>query len=261
MINTIHNADCLELMQDIEDKSIDCIICDLPYGEGHTAHAWDCALSFDALWKQYERIIKDDGVIALFSAEPFTAKLICSNIELYRYSWIWEKETPTGFLNANYAPLKQTEDICIFSKGTVGSLSSNPIRYNPQGVIEVNKLKRNNPNSTWREKKGYASKSNKLNSNEEYIQKYTNYPSNILKFSRDKHSFHPTQKPVALLEYLIQTYTNKGEVVLDNCSGSGSLAIAAYRTGRNFICIEKNVEYYEKSIERLRVEKMKKRLF
>lgn len=107
MINKIHNADCLELMQDIEDKSIDCIICDLPYGEGHTAHAWDCALSFDVLWKQYERIIKDDGVIALFSAEPFTAKLICSNIELYRYSWIWEKETPTGFLNANYAPLKK----------------------------------------------------------------------------------------------------------------------------------------------------------
>lgn len=260
IFNQIINADCLEILPSIEDKSIDAIICDLPYGEGHTAHSWDCIIPFDKLWEHYERIIKDNGVIVLFAAEPFTSKLICSNIELYRYSWIWEKETPTGFLNANYAPLKQTEDICVFSKATVGSLSNNPIRYFPQGVKEVNKTKRNNPNSTWRANKGYGGH-NKLNSDEIYTQKYTNYPSNILRFSRDKNTFHPTQKPVALLEYLIKTYTKDNEIVLDNCSGSGSLAIAAYNTKRNFICIEKNEEYYEKSVERLKREKMKRKLF
>jgi site-specific DNA-methyltransferase (adenine-specific) len=259
--NKITHGDCLEILPKLPDKSVDAIICDLPYGEGHTAHSWDCCLPLDKLWEQYERIIKDNGVIALFSAEPFTAKLICSNIDLYRYSWIWEKETPTGFLNVSYAPLKLTEDICIFSKGTVGSLSSNPIRYNPQGVIEVNKFKRNNPNSNWRANKGYESKHNKLNSDELYMQKYTNYPTNILKFNRDKKAFHPTQKPVGLLAYLIQTYSNEGELILDNCSGSGSLACACQQTKRDFICIEKNEEYYTKSIERLRVERMKKRLF
>jgi site-specific DNA-methyltransferase (adenine-specific) len=164
-------------------------------------------------------------------------------------------------LNVSYAPLKFTEDICIFSKCTVGSCSNNPIRYNPQGVIEINKRKRNNPNSNWRENKGYVSKNNKLNSDELYFQKYTNYPNNILKFSRDKNNIHPTQKPVALEEYLIKTYTKEGELVLDNCSGSGTTAIACHNTKRNFICIEQNTEYYEKSLDRLKSEKMKRKLF
>lgn len=260
-LNKIYNADCLEFMPSIEEKSIDLILCDLPYGSVHTFFEWDKILPFDKLWENYERIIKDDGVIVLFAAEPFTAQLIVSKIDLYRYSWVWMKDSTSGFLNANYMPLKITEDICVFSKSTVGSLSKNPIRYNPQGVKEVNKVKRNNPNSTWRENKGLPSKGNKLNSDTEYIQKYTNYPNNVLRFSRDKDTIHPTQKPVALLEYLIKTYTNEGDLVLDNCSGSGSTAVACKNAKRNFICIEKNEDYYNKSIERLKKESMKKRLF
>ena len=247
--NKIHLADCLEFMPNIPDKSIDCIICDLPYGT--TCLKWDSIIDFNLLWAEYKRIIRKDGVIVLFAIQPFTTKLVASNMDMFHYIWTWKKDTPTGFLNANYAPLKATEDICIFSHGKVGSLSKNPIRYFPQGVKEVNKSKVNNPNSNWRKNKGYPSTGNKLNSNESYVQKYTGYPSNILEFARDKDAIHPTQKPVKLLEYLIKTYTKEGEVVLDNCSGSGSLAVAAYNTRRNFICIEKNEEYYNKSVERL----------
>lgn len=249
-IDKIILGECEKELGNIEDKSIDCILTDLPYGT--TALNWDKCIDMNILWEQYERVIKDDGVIALFAAQPFTAMLITSNLNLYRYSWIWEKESPTGFLNASYAPLKKTEDICIFSKGKVGSLSKNPIRYYPQGVIEINQTKRNNPNSNWRKNKGYNSMNNKLNSDLPYVQKYTNYPINILKFARDKNAIHPTQKPVKLLEYLIRTYTKEGEVVLDSCSGSGSTAIACLNTNRKYICIEKDEEIWKKSIERVK---------
>lgn len=254
-IDKIINADCLEFMSKIPDKSIDCIVCDPPYGT--TAHKWDSVIPFDKQWEQYERIIKDDGIICLFGTQPFTSCLIASNLELYRYNWIWQKETPSGHLNVSYSPLKVTEDICIFSKGKVGSLSKNPIRYFPQGVIPVNKVRRNNPNSTWRKNKGYNSTGNILNSDKEYVQKYSNYPNNnILKFSRDKNTIHPTQKPVALLEYLIKTYSKEGELILDNCSGSGSTAVACHNLNRRFICIEKKYEYWKASVERL--EKIRK---
>ena len=248
-INEIINDDCLRVMKEFSDESVDCIICDLPYGT--TCLKWDSIIDFNLLWKEYKRIIRKDGVIALFAIQPFTTKLISSNMDMFRYIWTWKKDTPTGFLNANYAPLKATEDICVFSHGKVGSLSKNPIRYFPQGVKEVNKSKTNNPNSRWRENKGYPSTGNKLNSNEPYVQKYTGYPSNILEFARDKDAIHPTQKPVKLLEYLIKTYTKEGELVLDNCSGSGSLAVAAINTGRKFICIEKEEKYWKLSTERL----------
>ena len=239
----LRHGDCLELMKDIPDKSIDLILCDLPYGT--TACKWDKNIDFIELWKQYERIVKDDGVICLFGIEPFTSELIHSNLNLYRYSWIWKKDTATGHLNANYKPLNITEDICVFSKGTVGSLSKNPIRYYPQGITEVNKQKKNNPNSTWRKNKGYNTTNNILNSDKPFTQKYTGYPNNILEFKRDKCIYHPTQKPVALLEYLIKTYTNEGDTVLDNCMGSGSCGVAAVNAGRNFIGIELDEKYFE----------------
>lgn len=239
----------MDVLKEFPNKSIDFILCDLPYGT--TALKWDKVIDFKELWLQYERIITDNGVIALFAIQPFTTQLIASNLNLYRYSWIWKKDTPTGFLNANYCPLKATEDICIFSKGTIGSLSKNPIRFFPQGVVEVNKVKHNNPNSNWRANKGYPSTGNSLNSDKEYVQKYTNYPSNILEFPRDKNAIHPTQKPVRLCEYLIKTYSREGEVVLDNCSGSGSTAIACIGTNRNFICIEKNKDIWKASQERI----------
>lgn len=222
----IAQGDCLELMKEIPDHSVNLICCDLPYGV--TANKWDKIIPFDMLWAEYERVLEPYGVVCLFAQQPFTSKVILSNLKEYRYSWIWQKEAPTSFLNANYSPLKMTEDICIFSKGTVGSLSKHPIRYYPQGLIEVNKQKRNNPNSTWRKNKGYGGGKNLLNSNKPFVQKYTNYPNQILKFSRDKNKKHPAQKPVALLEYLIKTYTKEGEGIVHCCTCSNCGAEIEY---------------------------------
>ena len=245
----LRQGDCLEVMKDIPDKSIDLILCDLPYGS--TALKWDKIININALWEEYKRIIKSNGIICLFGIQPFTSMLISNNLEMYRYSWLWKKETATGHLNANYKPLNITEDICIFSNGTVGSLSKNPIIYYPQDLTIINKEKRNNPKSNWRKNKGYDSKNNILNSNKSFTQKYTGYPNNILEFKRDKCEYHPTQKPVALLEYLIKTYTHENDVVLDNCMGSGSTGVACVNTNRNFIGIEKDERYFEIAKQRI----------
>lgn len=246
----LYNGDCLEVMKRIANQSIDMILCDPPYGK--TCLKWDKIIDFNKMWNEYQRIIKQNGIIVLFGIQPFTSQLILSNLDMYRYSWIWKKDTATGHLNANYKPLQITEDICVFSYGTVGSLSKNPIKYFPQGIQEVNLKKKNNPNSTWRQNKGYPSKGNKLNSDTEFIQKYTGYPNNILEFNRDKPAIHPTQKPVLLLEYLINTYTSQGDTVLDNCMGAGSTGVAASNTGRNFIGIERDNKYYEIALNRIK---------
>jgi len=242
-------GDCIEEMQKLieEEVTVDLILTDPPYGT--TANKWDSVIPLDKMWGSLTKLIKPNGIIALFSSQPFTSVLISSNLDLYRYNWVWDKCGSTGFLNSNYAPLKSTEDVCIFSKGTVGSLSENPIIYYPQGVKRVNKKKRNNPKSKWRENMGYGGK-NKLNTDTEYIQEYTNYPSNILKFKRDQPAVHPTQKPVGLLEYLIKTYTKEKEVVLDFTMGSGSTGVACLQTGRDFIGIELDDKYYELANER-----------
>ena len=242
-------GDCLELMKKIPDKTIDMVLVDPPYGA--TCLKWDKIINFNELWKEYERIIKDNGIIAIFGIQPFTSMLIASNLRLYRYSWVWQKDTATGHLNANYKPMQITEDINIFAKGTVGSLSKNPITYHPQGVKAVNKIKRNNPNSTWRKNKGYNSMNNVLNSDKEFIQKFTGYPNNMLTFPRDKSAVHPTQKPVALLEYLIKTYTLEGDTVLDNCMGSGSTGVACVNTNRNFIGMELDEKYFNIACKRV----------
>lgn len=245
----LHHGDCLDIMRGIADKSVDCILCDPPYGT--TCLHWDKVLDFKALWSEYERIIKDDGVIVLFSIQPFTSFLVTSNPELYRYSWVWVKDTATGHLNANYKPMQITEDINVFSRGTVGSLSKNPIKYHPQGVVEVNIEKRNRPNSTWRRNKGYNGTGNLLNSDKPFTQKLTGYPNNVLAFPRDKPAVHPTQKPVALLEYLVKTYTKEGDTVLDNCMGSGSTGVACVKSGRAFIGIEQDENYYTLATQRI----------
>ena len=249
MTNTFYNGDCLEEMKKIPDKSIDMVLCDLPYGT--TANKWDSPIDANKLWAEYKRIIKDDGIIALFAAQPFTTHLINSNINMWRYNWIWEKEGGSNFLNVNYAPLKVTEDICIFSNATVGSLSKNKIKYNPQGIIAVNAIKQNNPNSKLRKTFGYNTTNNVLNSNKQYIQKYTNYPTNILKFNRDRDNLHPTQKPIELLRYLIRTYTDDNATILDNTMGSGSTGVAAKKENRNFIGIEKDEVYYNIAVNRI----------
>lgn len=234
MIDTIIHGDCLDVMQNIPSGSIDMILCDLPYG--NKVCKWDTIIPFKPLWEQYERIIKDNGVIALNGSQPFSSSLAMSNLKLFRYEWIWEKNNSTGFQNSNIMPLKKHENILIFYK-------KKPV-YNPQGLKEYGKInKRSRPGETIGEERV---KSNC------YIQKYTNYPTSILNFPYDKNKFHPTQKPVALFEYLIKTYTNEGETVLDNCLGSGTTAIAAVNAGRHFIGIEKEQKYVDISNSRLR---------
>lgn len=233
----LRHGDCLELMKDIPDKSIDMILCDLPYGT--TACKWDIVIPFDKLWEQYNRIIKDNGAIVLFGKQPFTSKLIVSNIKGFKYVLVWVKDNHDNPLMAKKRFLNITEDICVFYK--------KQCEYNPQGVIEINKMTKQGRGES-------LSQKNKRKS--EYLQSYTNYPKNILKFKRDLPNIHPTQKPVALLEYLIKTYTNEGDLVLDNCMGSGSTGVACVNTNRNFIGIELDEKYF--NIAKDRIEKCNK---
>ena len=246
----LYCGDCLAVMPSIPDSSIDLILCDLPYGTS-VVHKWNKALPLEKLWEEYERIIKPNGVICLFGTQPFTSQLICSNIKLFRYLWLWKKETPTGFLNANYKPLNAIEEIAVFSKAKVGSLSKNPIPYHPPTLKAVDKVKTNKVGNTWRSTMGYKSENNKLNSGTEYVQKFTNYPTTILEYAREKEQIHPTQKPTDLLEFLIETYTNENDIVLDNCMGSGSTGVACINTNRRFIGIEKERYFYEIAHSRL----------
>ena len=246
----LYCGDCLAVMPSIPDLSIDLILCDLPYGTS-VVHKWNKALPLEKLWNEYERIIKPNGVICLFGTQPFTSQLICSNIKLFRYLWLWKKETPTGFLNANYKPLNAIEEIAVFSKAKVGSLSKNPIPYHPPTLKSVDIKKTNKTNNTWRSSMGYKSDKNQLNSGTDYVQKFTNYPTTILEFEREKQQVHPTQKPTELLEFLIKTYTEENDVVLDNCMGSGSTGVACVNTNRRFIGIEKERQYYDVALKRI----------
>ena len=233
VLNKIYNEDCLEGMKRIADKSIDMILCDLPYGM--TYNKWDTVIPLDRLWKQYKRVIKDNGAIVLTASQPFASELICSNRKLFRYEWIWEKENSTNFLNAKKNPLKKHENILVFYKKL-------PV-YNPQ-------MSKGKPYTAVRKEKPSLNyyKNQKM---AKTVSDGERYPISIIKFSRDKEKLHPTQKPVALFEYLIRTYTNEGETVLDNCIGSGTTAIACLNTNRNFIGFEKDKEYWEIANERL----------
>lgn len=235
----LKQGDCIELMKCIPDYSIDMILCDLPYGT--TRNKWDSIIPFEYLWSQYKRIIKSDGVIVLFGSGMFTAELMMSNKSMWKYNLIWEKTTPTGFLNANKMPLRAHEDLCVFCGGKA--------TYNPQKTsgnprkVSSAKHKRNSKFST-----DYGTY------NHVGYDSTDRYPRSVLKFKTDKQkcSLHPTQKPVALLEYLIKTYTNKGEIVLDNCMGSGSTGVACLNTGRNFIGIELDEHYFEIAKNRIK---------
>ena len=226
----LYLGDCLEIMKDIPNKSIDCIICDLPYGT--TWQKWDNIISFDEIWKHYNRIIRDNGAIVLFASQPFTTKLIDSNIKNFKYVWYWIKNIKGNYLNAKRQPLRQVEEIAVFNKHN----------YFPQGLKEFNKMGR----------RGGGARITLQNYKDEWFQENTNYPSNILYYDLDKDKFHPTQKPVGLLEYLIKTYTNEGEVVLDNCMGSGSTGVACLNTNRKFIGIELDENYF--NIAKNRIE-------
>lgn len=235
MLNKVIHGDCLEILPSIPDKSIDMILCDLPYGT--TRNKWDSVIPLEALWKEYERIIKDNGVIVLTAQTPFDKVLGASNLSLLRYEWIWVKNKSTGFLNAKKMPLKAHENILVFYKKLP--------TYNPQktqGHKPVNRFTKHSSDGT-----NY----NKTKLGISGGGQTDRYPTDVLYFPKDKNAYHPTQKPVALFEYLIETYTNEGDVVLDNCIGSGTTAIAAIRTGRSFIGIEKEKEFVELTNQRI----------
>ena len=225
-------GNCLNLMKNIPSKSIDMILCDLPYGT--TACKWDIIIPFDELWREYERIIKDNGAIVLFSKQPFTTLLIHSNLKLFKYTLVWKKDNHDNPLMAKKRFLNITEDICVFYK--------KQCTYNPQGIIKVDKITKQGRG------KSLAQKNERK---EEYRQEYTNYPKNILDFKRDLPNIHPTQKPVELLKYLIKTYTKENEIVLDNCMGSGSTGVACKQTNRRFIGIELDNKYFNIAKERI----------
>ena len=229
--------DCLEGMKNIPDKSIDMILCDLPYGT--TACKWDTIIPFKPLWEQYERVIKDNGAIVLFGSEPFSTMLRYSNLKNYKYDLIWVKNNAGNFQLCKKQFLKVHENISIFYK-------KQPT-YKPQGLKKLEK-------PIVQSNKGKAGKLGHLGSEKKrshYVQRYTNYPRSILYFDRPSKPLHPTQKPVALFEYLIKTYTQPGEIVLDNCIGSGTTAVAALNTGRFFIGIEKDDKYFEIATKRV----------
>ena len=230
-------GDCLELMKDIPNGSIDMILCDLPYGT--TACKWDTIIPFDKLWEQYERIIKPNGAIVLTASQPFTSALIMSNIKMFKYEIIWEKSVPSNPLLCKIQPLKYHENICVFSK--------NKITYNPQMQPKKAENKRNNNQSITMQNRGVFGNTimKASDGNKDFI-----YPKSIIPFTRQT-GLHPTQKPVALFEYLIKTYTNEGELILDNCAGSGTTAIACLNTNRQFIVMEKEQKYYDIILKRV----------
>jgi site-specific DNA-methyltransferase (adenine-specific) len=232
-----------EYVKEIPDKSIDMILCDLPYGT--TACKWDTVIPFDLLWSQYNRIIKDNGAIVLTAAQPFTSALVMSNIKMFKYCWVWDKHIPRGFQTAKYRPMNRHEDVVVFG---IGKLNYYPI-----------KTKRDKPITV----KNY-SKKDKISSND--IGKYNDSnksftytdrnPDTIIEGCWEKNAgkFHPTQKPVSLFEYLIKTYTKENEIVLDNCMGGGTTALACKNTNRNFICMEIYQEYIDIANKRLKGE-------
>jgi site-specific DNA-methyltransferase (adenine-specific)/modification methylase len=242
-LNKIYLGDCLEVMKDINDKSIDMILCDLPYGT--TACKWDIIIPFEPLWEQYKRIIKDNGVVVLTASQPFTSLLIMSNLKLYRYNLVWEKSKASNFLHARKQPLLAHEDICIFYK-------KQPT-YNPQ-------MTNGKPYSGEKRagKLGSFSESNALGVPNPLFRRGSSdgkrFPRSVIYFKTaesEGKQFHPTQKPVALGEYLIKTYTNEGDAVLDNCCGSASFCLAAKNLNRQFIGIEKDKDYYEIACKRV----------
>lgn len=256
-LNKIYNEDCLIGMEKIKDKSVDMILCDLPYGM--TDCKWDSILPLDKLWKQYERVIKDNGAIVLTAAQPFTTHLIASNMKLFKYTWYWIKNRPSGWQHAKNKPMTKVEEVCVFSKAPIGHFSrlgDRRMEYYPQGIKPSGKktisaAKRGNimgarPNQTGKE-----------------YESFTGFPHNILEIQNviGKQTVHPTQKPVELFEYLIKTYTNEGDKVLDNCIGSGTTAIAAINTNRNYIGFELDKEYFELAKDRIKKHNKQMELF
>lgn len=231
-LNKIYQGDCLEVMKQIPDKSVNVILCDMPYG--FTTCKWDKIIDIKSIWKIYKRIIKCNGAIILTACQPFTSKLIMSNLKMFKYCWVWDKSKTTGFLNCKKQPLRRTEDIIIFYK--------NQCVFNPQMVEgePYTRIRLNNKCEVYDK-----FQTNTTFNNGQY------YPTNVININQSNPIFHPTEKPVMLFKYLILTYSNLGDLILDNCIGSGTTAVAAKELGRNFIGIEINPKYIKIANRRL----------
>ena len=248
-MNKLYKGDCLEVMKSIPDGSIDAIITDPPYGT--TACKWDSVIDFELMWKQLNRIIKPNGAIVLFGSEPFSSALRMSNIKNYKYDWVWQKPKGTGHLNAKKQPMRDKEDICVFYK--------KQCTYNPQmteGAPYKDKAGKDHAKNT----STTDSYGNYTNYRE--VNKGVRYPKQVQKFGVvERGTLHPTQKPVELMEYLIKTYTNENETVLDFTMGSGTTVVAAKNLNRNFIGIEQDEKYFKIAEERINKEEKQKELF
>ena len=236
---SLYNDDCLRVLPTLADHSIDLILVDPPYGT--TKCKWDVVIPFDQLWQQYQRLIKDKGVIIIFASEPFASKLRLSNLEWYKYDLYWKKEKPTNFMNLKKRPGKLTENICVFYK--------NQPTYNPQMVKHEGKLVKNSPKGKFNSE--VSSKWDRHIT--PYVDTGYRYPCDVLEFRREKlgSTLHPTQKPLALLEYLVKTYSNEGDLILDNCMGSGTTGVAAKRLQRDFVGIELDENYFNIAKKRI----------
>lgn len=225
------HGDCLEKMAFIPEGSVDLILCDLPYGT--TQNKWDSVIPFEPLWSHYWRVLKPNGAAVLTAAQPFTSALVMSQPDKFKYQWVWEKSAATGHLNARNQPMRNHEDVLVFCFGRCV--------YNPQGLLPHGKVTRRGGNG---DNFGDSGKAN--------YQEYTNYPRSVLKIASEGGTVHPTQKPVALMEYMIRTYTNEGATVLDNCMGSGTTGVACANTGRRFIGIERDEAYFQIAKDRIK---------
>jgi site-specific DNA-methyltransferase (adenine-specific) len=231
-LDVIYNEECLAGMSRLPDNSIDMVLADLPYGT--TQNKWDSVIAFDGLWSCYRRILKTSGVVVLTASQPFSSALVMSNPGWFRYEWIWRKNSPTGHLNAHKQPMREHEVVLVFSPQVA--------TYNPQGLKLFQKLKN-------RGKKGNTDNYGSFGN--ENFQEFTNYPRSIIEFETDSPKLHPTQKPVALFEYIIKTYSHPGETVLDNCIGSGTTAIACINSNRRYIGFERDEKYFQIAQDRI----------
>lgn len=248
----LYHGDCLEIMEELQENSVDLVLCDLPFGT--TASNWDKAIPMDLLWKCYNRVLTKTGTVLLFANGIFTPRVMVSSIDDYKYRWVWIKRNSTNFVHAKNRPMTKSEDILVFSKGAMGhksQLGDRRMTYNPQGLIPCKQI----------QKQGKArfgtvagNRPSHLRAEDTFVREWTNYPCDIITDFADlppNKKLHTNEKPVPLLEYLIKTYSNAGETVLDNCMGSGSTGVACNNTGRHFIGIEKDKEYFNTAKERI----------
>lgn len=247
----LRQGDCLELMKSLPDQCVDLVLCDLPYGT--TACAWDSVIPFEPLWAEYLRLAKPNAAIVLTAGQPFTTALIASNMAMFKYSWVWEKSRASGFAQAKNKPLQAHEDICVFSTGVTvhASQSERRMPYNPQGLTELNREMKNS--ATHMGVGSDSSFSGRKNRSPTYTQTHTGYPRSVLAIPSESGTVHPTQKPVALMEYMVLTYTNAGDTVLDNTMGSGTTGVACVNTGRRFIGMEQDSHHFTNATQRISV--------